>query len=81
MGMQKQIGKPAHARERASADVRKRVLTLSPQLEVVHSARLTDESVDCFDIAARRGSDGRDELLLTDYDNHKLHVLTMGLVR
>jgi len=61
--------------ERASADMGKRVLTLSPQLEVLHEFR--GEGVpgehDFCGMAPR----GDNELLVTNFDHGKIHVLSI----
>ena len=61
--------------ERASADMGKRVLTLSPQLEVLHEFR--GEGVpgehDFCGMAPR----GDNELLVTNFDHAKIHVLSI----
>mgnify|MGYP006135656769 CR=1 FL=1 len=76
MSIQKTSRTRQRASERApSADVGKRVLTLSPQLEVLHEFR--GEGVpgehDFFGMAPR----GDNELLVTNHDHNKVHVLTV----
>jgi len=51
----------------------KRVLVLSPQLEVIHVFTMPGESTDLFGIAPR-GSN----LLITDYDNDEVHEIAVG---
>ena len=55
-----------------------RVLVLSPEtLQIIHSVNVP-EPADCSSIAARRGPGGREELLVINYDYHRIDVFAVG---
>ena len=72
--------------ERVCADVGKRMLTLSPQLEVLHEFRGEgvpgEHDFDNFDFRGMftggMAPRGDNELLVSNFDNHCVHVLTVG---